>query len=456
MKLFELFDDLEIDGNIPVTGIQFNCDKVEKGNIFVALRGSKFDGHSFVQKAYERGAVLAVVERKVDCEIAQVKVANTRIELAKLSKKFYDNACDKVPVVGITGTNGKTTTSHILATILRENGFNPCIIGTNGVIFNGKTTDCNLTTPDPPQLHKIIFNAVKDGATHIIMEASAHALALEKLYGITFSVGAFTNFTQDHLDYFGDMGAYYRAKSKLKVMSKEFVINCDDNRVTAICDGSELSFGFSEHANIKIRNFCCCEYGSTFNLGYEKEFCTVTTALVGEFNAYNFACAVGLAIKLGVNFSLACELASKLKRVDGRFNLYVFGKNKAVIDFAHTEDGLENLLINARLITAGRVVLVFGCGGDRDKSKREKMGAVAGKLSDTVIITSDNPRNENPMDIINAIEKGIKCVDLVDYRIEIDRKKAIELGYSLLNDGDILVIAGKGAEKYQEINGIKH
>ena len=456
MKLFDLFNYFVGVENCDITGIEFDCNKVDNGNVFIALRGSKHDGHDFVEKAYRNGAIVAVVEQKVECEILQIVVQNTRIELAKLSKKFYGNACDKVPVIAITGTNGKTTTSHILATILGENGYNPCVIGTNGAIFSGKTIDCCLTTPDPPQLHKIIEDAVNDGATHIIMEASAHALALDKLYGINFSVGAFTNFSQDHLDYFGNMSTYYRAKSKLKTASSEFVLNADDDKVMAISGENDTTFGVGARADMKLSDLICCEFGSTFSLCYNGEIRSVVSSLVGKFNAYNVACAVAIATKLGVEFSSACDSVSKLKRVDGRFNIYNLNKRKVVIDFAHTEDGLENLLINARLLTDKKIVLVFGCGGNRDKSKREKMGIVASKLSDLIVLTSDNPRYENPIGIITEIENGIKHERFDQYYIEIDRKSAIKLAYSLTNEGDVLIIAGKGAEKFQEINGIKY
>lgn len=373
-----------------------------------------------------------------------------------MCKRYYGNACDKIPVVAVTGTNGKTTTTHILATILTKFGAKPCLIGTNGVFFNGERRDNELTTPDPTVLHEIIANAVKNGATHIIMEASAHALYLDKLYGIKFAVGAFTNFTQDHLDFFADMGSYYKAKSKLVKLCDKFIINCDDEKAMGLYCEKNLTFGFDKSAKVRAKNIQIHPFGVRFTALYDGKEEQVFCSLTGKFNVYNALCAISIALELGVSFSDACSSVSSVGKIDGRFNIYHCRRGDVVIDFAHTEDGLENLLINARMFCRGKLTLVFGCGGNRDKDKRQKMGKVAGRLCDTIFVTNDNPRDEEPYSIIAEIVRGIKQANNVDYYIVPDRSNAIERAILGMETGDVVVIAGKGAEKCQEIRGVKY
>ena len=458
MELYDLIDEQEREGikNYEITNIAFDCNEVRSGGLFVALVGKSFDGHDFVNEAQKNGALVAVVERNVEVDIPQIKVKNTRQSLALISKRFFENAVDKVPVIAITGTNGKTTTSYMLATILHEVGCNPCIIGTNGVQFNDRNTKIDLTTPDPPAFHEIVKSAVDGGATHIITEASAHALALDKLYGINVQSGAFTNFSQDHLDYFDDMSDYFKAKAKLVCMSKSFVLNYDDEKVMALYDDRKITFGFSEKADIYAKNLALNELGSTFDVVYKDETKHVYCSLVGKFNVYNSLCAIALACCVGIDFALACSAISKVKRVDGRVNSYQTEKGVVLIDFAHTPDGLQNLLVNARMLCKNKLVLVFGCGGNRDKEKRYIMGRIASKYCDRIIVTNDNPRDEEPYSIISEIVRGIKDNKMDEYYITPDRKSAIIQAYESMDASDIMVIAGKGAEKYQEIRGVKY
>lgn len=454
MKLGEIFEGLdEKIKNDDIRGIAFDVNEVKDGYIFFALRGKNFDGHDFVFEAKERGASASVVERKVDCDINQIQVENTRKALSLACKRFYGNAVDKLTVCAVTGTNGKTTTAYMLNEILIRNGRKTCLIGTNGVVVNGKHVDSNLTTPDPTFLHKIFAMAVEEEVTHVVMEASAHALYLHKLYGINFNVGAFTNFSRDHLDYFENMDEYGKAKHTLIDQSENFVANGDDEFCKTIYDS--IKFGFNENADFKACNVSLAPTGSVFSITHNGHRYRAFCPLIGRFNIYNCLCAVAMAKTLGISIENSLDAISKMREVDGRVNVIHAGKGDVIIDFAHTPDGLEKVLSCAKELCRNKLTVVFGCGGNRDKGKRYEMGKISARLCDKVVVTLDNPRDEEPYEIIGSILRGIKESGYVNYYVIPDRASAIENAITTMDEGDIAVIAGKGAEKYQEVKGVK-
>ncbi len=448
MKLSELLGTFR-DGE--VTGISFDPKKVKRGDLFFALKNPDFAAI----EAEKRGAIAIVAEKRVPVSVPLIRVDNARRTFALVSKKFYGNAADDLTVCAVTGTNGKTTVTYITQAILNHAGFKTAVIGTNGTDYDGVHENGTLTTPDPNDFHEILRRLKADGAEIVVIEASAHALALDKLCGTDFAVGAFTSLGSDHLDFFGTTENYGKAKEKLFSLSRSAVINADDAFGAAIAAklADPLTYGLKRNCDLTAENISSGENGSTFDAAYKGERAEVFCPLIGEFNVYNSLCAIGIAIELGVPFSAAAAGVSKTPEVDGRVNVIKSNGATVIIDFAHTADGLSGVLTAARKITANRLYCVFGCGGNRDEGKREKMGEVAARVCDEVIITSDNPRYENPLDIISEIERGIKTSDTVEYSVEPDRKQAIKKAVGKLEAGDVLVIAGKGAERYQEING---
>lgn len=454
MKLGDFFDSVDEENkNDDIRGIAFDVSEVKNDYLFFALKGKNFDGHDFVNLAKERGAIACVVERKVDCDVSQIVVENTRKALSLVCKKFYGDAVDKLIVCAVTGTNGKTTTAYMLYEILTANGCKTCLIGTNGIVINGERVQSQLTTPDPTDLHKIFERAVTEGVTHVVMETSAHALYLHKLYGINFSVGAFTNFSRDHLDYFENMEEYGKAKLMLAEQSENFVVNGDDDFCKRV--DNFIKFGFNENAGFRASNVSLSPTGSVFSVTYNGARYRAFCPLIGRFNVYNCLCAVAMANALGISVSSSLDAISKMHEIDGRVNVIHAKKGDVIIDFAHTPDGLEKVLSCAKELCKNKLTVVFGCGGNRDKGKRFFMGQISAKYCDRVIVTLDNPRDEEPFEIISNILSGIKESGFVDYYVIPDRKDAIASAINMMDAGDVTIIAGKGAEKYQEIKGVK-
>ena len=457
MLVKKLLDGVEYEGgfeDVEIKDIKIDSRDVEEGDMFIALRGRRENGEKFISDALKNGAKIVLSEDKIDDERV-IRVKSTRSSYAIVSKNFFDKACDKLKIIAITGTNGKTTTATITKEVLNFAGLRTAVIGTLGA-GEKELKDTGFTTPDPYTLHKIFKEMYLQGVECVVMEASAHALALHKLDGIKFEIGVLTNITEDHLDYFGDMATYAKAKFKLFTPDKIKlgIVCCDDfygRQLFANAKVPMLSYGFGVGNDITacdIENggaqtqFVCKALGKEFK---------VTSPLVGDYNIENMLACIGNCMAMGVPVELLRLGLSCLNQVEGRFNVISMGGVKIVIDFAHTPDGLEKVLLSARKLTCGKLKVLFGCGGDRDRLKRPIMGKVAEDFADEVYLTSDNPRFEDPEEIMQEIALGMsKPCEMIA-----NRKDAIRSILSSAQNGDVIVLAGKGGEKYQDINGEK-
>jgi len=475
MQLFKLLEGIEEKDwvenknvvDVKISSLSHDSRLVKQGALFFCLEGSSLDGHDYAKKAVQNGAVAVITQKRLDVSIPQVIVRSTRVALAKISAKFYGNAHEHLKIIGITGTNGKTTTAHMLANILKEAGKEVGIIGTLGANYLGKEYPCALTTPDPIELHKIFADMFLCGVEYVIMEVSAHALHYDKLAGISFTATLLTNVTQDHLDFFTTMEAYKSAKKRLfsgndagivilngddacgRIWGKE---RLEDERINT----GTYFYGITEPADafalITSENLL----GSSFIMNVNDEIACVRLPMTGRHNVYNALSAGTCAYLLGIDMSFVAKGLTALTSVRGRLEL-VAERNgaKIFVDFAHTPDGLQKSLCALKEHCKGRLICLFGCGGNRDKGKRALMGEIAGIHSDFSVLTSDNPRYEDPLDILSAIEKGFRRFSS-KYVVVPERKCAIEYAIGCLHKDDVLLVAGKGGERYQEIMGIKY
>ncbi|MBQ8425936.1 MAG: UDP-N-acetylmuramoyl-L-alanyl-D-glutamate--2,6-diaminopimelate ligase [Clostridia bacterium] len=459
MKLFSLLKDIKCrvfgNLNLNISGLFHKDTEVKENGLFFCVRGIRVDGNSFIQGAINNGAVAIVTDQEVSgVNVTQIIVKNVRETMSLISCKFYGNPADKIKIIGVTGTNGKTTITTIISNILNNLGKKCALIGTNGVFINGEKFETGMTTPDPIELQKYLSLIVKKKIEYVAMEVSAHAIDLNKIAGITFSQMIFTNLTEDHLDYFKTMEKYFETKSKVfsNKYTKLSIINIDDGFGEIIASSIKTQCFTYSTINNKSDLFASdikqTINGQTFKCFSNNYFLPI----LGIFNLYN-SLAVILSLKnLGISENqIALELKN-IEPISGRFNFYNVCDKKVIIDYAHTPDGLANILNACKEIANdNKVICVFGCGGDRDKNKRPIMGEIASMLSDFTFITSDNPRFEDKQKIINDIEKGMTNDK---YKIVIDRKKAIIEALDYAKAGDLVVIAGKGAENYIEENGI--
>ncbi|MBQ8309097.1 MAG: UDP-N-acetylmuramoyl-L-alanyl-D-glutamate--2,6-diaminopimelate ligase [Clostridia bacterium] len=437
---------------------------VRRGGLFFCLTGGEKDAHAFVNEAIANGAVAIVTERKLEVKVPQLFVDNTRIALALAAAAFYGYPAERMKVIGITGTNGKTTTAHMLASILEADGKSVGIIGTLGVRYGDKKFAPTLTTPDPIELQKTLAQMCANGVEYAVMEVSAHALYYNKVAGVRFRACVFTNFTQDHLDFFHTMSEYKAAKSRLfeSEICPIAVLNGDEETARELGKRRENGKGLKTvyyGMNTPVDVFAVITnetlHGSECMLNINDKLCRVSLSLTGRHNVYNALAAATCATELGVDTEAVSKGLSALKGVSGRLECTASYGGEVFVDFAHTPDGLEKSLAALRTHCRGRLVCLFGCGGNRDKSKRPIMGETAAKNSDFCVLTSDNPRYEDPLDIISDIEKGYRRFSM-KYVVVPDRKKAIEYAIDTLQKGDVLLVAGKGGEEYQEIMGIKY
>ncbi len=457
VKKHSVQEDVEIDC--------LSADSKNKGRngLFICLNGKNADGHNFIEEARRNGAIALVAEREVETDLPVILVKDTRKALGSLASVFYGEPTKRLKVIGITGTNGKTTTSYMVASILRAGGKKVGVVGTLGVVYGEKKIPTDLTTPDPIELHRCFAEMLKEGVEYAVMEVSAHALYYNKVIGVSFSACIFTNFTQDHLDFFSTMKVY--KKAKLSLFSADTcpiaIVNGDDVLGREIGDlraksGAETlfyalrspadCFAIITHATLKSTD---CMLNLNDNL------CRVRLPMIGEHNVYNALAAATCAEYLREGEGIS-EGLSGMEQVCGRLQSVVSYKGAEIfVDFAHTPDGLAKSLDTLKAYCQGRLVCLFGCGGNRDKSKRPIMGETVAKRADFALITSDNPRYEDPLDIISGIELGYRRFS-TRYVIIPDRKKAMEYALGVLRKGDILLIAGKGGEEYQEIMGIKY
>ena len=455
--------------NASISKIVIDSRKVTKGALFVCIRGLNVDGHRYIMEAVQAGASAILIEDKAQApnnngvSIPIIYTENTRKAMGTIAAHFYNNPAKRMRLIGVTGTNGKTTTTHFIENILRHTGRKTGLIGTAGVQVQGKTLDipfATATTPDPLELHQIFAEMLRLGVQDVIMEVSSHALALYKMEGLTFEVGAFTNLTQDHLDFHGTMENYAQAKAELFARSKHAVFNADDPYTPIMMSkhsgGSRLLYSIEADSDLQAIAVKNSSQGMNFDLTINANEQYFALPVLGRFNVYNCLAAIGVAHLLGINTDKIRAGVAAIHHVPGRIQAIPNNRNFLVIvDYAHSPDGLENIIKAVREMTTGRLITLFGCGGDRDKEKRPQMGIIAGNLSDHVIITSDNPRTEPPGEIISQIEAGIKST-ATPYVVYENRREAIFAGIALLNKNDALIIAGKGHEDYQIIGTTKH
>ncbi len=466
MKLSELTINmpelLELTADAEIGALTANSREKCKDGLFFCIRGGTVDAHNFAPQAIENGCTALVVERKLDIDCPQVLVTDVRAAMTRIASAFNGHPQQRMKLIGITGTKGKTTTTFLLKSIFEAAGVRCGIIGTTGCIAGKTKLPSRLTTPDPIEMFSILRIMADAGVQVVCMEVSAHALYLRKLVAMTFEAAAYTNLSQDHLDFFGTMEKYFEAKKLLfsADMVRNAVINVDEETAPAIMDGLAcpmLTYGISAKADLFARDIEITESGVSFtlslrNLHHER----IHLLLTGMFNVYNALVAAACALIVGVDLGDIKKGLEAVVSVPGRVEmLSTDTPYRMILDYSHSPDALENILRTVREFCRGRIILVFGCGGDRDKGKRPMMGEIAGKLADYSILTSDNPRFEEPMDILAAIEKGIEPTG-AKYEVIENRREAIRQAMEMAVGGDIVVLAGKGHETYQDICGVKH
>ena len=446
-----------------VKGISCNSKEVLAGYIFVAIKGNNEDGHKFIASAIKQGARAVVIEKsklkdyKKSARACFIAVSDTRKALAGLAAEFYKNPSSKIKIIGITGTNGKTTVTYLIEAILKKAGFLPAVIGTINYRFKNKIFTAKNTTPGPVMLQGMFFDMLNEGIDYAAMEISSHALDQNRTEGLKFHSAIFTNLTQDHLDYHETLENYFQAKAKLfkDIGRNSFVvINNDDaygRRLKRLTSAKIITYGILRQADIIAKDIKFDVTHTEFRLVSGKVKINITSRLIGRHNVYNILAAASWALTEGLNLSIiksAIERLSsvpgRLERIDNKRAFFIF------VDYAHTEDALYNVISTLRQLPCKRIIVVFGCGGNRDKIKRPKMGYVVTELADLAIITNDNPRQENPLGIIKEIKKGITREN---YSVVTDRKEAILKALSLAKPGDIVLVAGKGHENCQVLKG---
>ncbi|MFN3966624.1 MAG: UDP-N-acetylmuramoyl-L-alanyl-D-glutamate--2,6-diaminopimelate ligase, partial [Endomicrobiia bacterium] len=450
--------------NINVTGISYDSRKVELGNAFFCLHGQHTDGEKFVSSAIENGASVIFSDKKLEIpkEVTLVVVPDITLALAYVSSKFYDFPSEKLNVVGITGTNGKTTITYLLESIFNKAGFPCAVIGTINYRFGDEIFPAETTTPQAPDLQKLLSMAVEKKIKSVFMEVSSHSLALNRVAYTKFHTGIFTNLTRDHLDFHKTFEEYFYSKSKLFELVEKFaIINIDDEWGTKLLNipkCSVITYGIknknSDYTVVDLKQ----NLHSSFFIYNSKtgEKLKINTSLIGEHNIYNILAASICAFNLNIEPDYIKTGIENVKTIPGRLEKVDCGQKFTVlVDYAHTDDALKNVLTTLRKLPHKRIITVFGCGGDRDRSKRPLMGEVAVNLSDYVIVTSDNPRSEDPEKIVLDIEVGIRRTGKNNYEIIIDREEAIKKALSFAQQSDIVLLAGKGHENYQIIKDKK-
>ena len=436
--------------------IKVDSRKVKEGDTFVALRGLTSDGHEFCQKALDNGATLLVVDHELDIDGEQLVVNDTQVWLKEYLKEHHADKINEMKILGITGTNGKTTTAYLTYQLLNKLGTKTAYIGTIGFYIPGKEpVELNNTTPILLELYELLLEAREAECEAVMMEVSSHALDQDRIYGLDFKVGAFTNLTQDHLDYHKSMNDYLKAKLKLsKIVSGKMIVNVDDSfgKVFEEAAIDPVTLG-RNGKDIRIVGFENTEDGTNINFSIDNLPYIVETKLKNEFNVYNYLTAIGFAHALGYSINDIIDVTPLVGAPKGRCEQIKVNGGLAVVDYAHTPDAVEKIIESFKKTTTGKVITLVGCGGDRDKTKRPIMGDIASKKSDYVVFTSDNPRTEDPEQILRDILEGVKTDN---YEVEVDRKKAIVKALDLIEPGDAVLILGKGHEDYQIVGKEKH
>ena len=457
MKLSKILKNIgSSDIDCEIDGISYDSRKAKRDFLFVAIKGLMSDGHQFLKQAQQNGACVALVEKKdPSVDMPQIEVANSRLALAQAANNFYERPTDNFDLIGVTGTNGKTTVTYMIESIFKAAGKTTGLIGTVKYNIAGKDLDVTHTTPESLELQEL-FNEMKEaGVNAAIMEVSSHAAKFNRIDGSRFDQVIFTNLTQDHMDFHRDFDDYFASKKKLFQLNKKAtkIINIDDGYGKKLLDsvtGSKiLTYGLNEKADFMARNLKSDHDGTSFELELDGKIYPFELQMGGYFNVYNALAAIACATDASIDPETIRDGLARLQVVPGRFEmLKLDAPFKVIVDYAHTPDGLKNVLSAAKQITDGRLIAVFGCGGDRDADKRPMMGKIAASIADIVVTTSDNPRSEDPELIIEQI-----TINGGSYIKEANREKAIAKAISMADENDTIVIAGKGHETTQEING---
>lgn len=457
--ILNLVDGIIIQGtDSEIKGITIDSRKAGKGILFVAMQGMTVDGHDFIKSAYEKGCRAVITEKSVDdipADMSVYQVSSARTALAKMAANFYGEPSKAMNMIGVTGTNGKTSTTYFMESVLNYVKRKTAVIGTVEIRIGGEKREIDFatsTTPDTLELNQMLRIMADENVEDVVMEVSSHGLELQKVDGIDFEVGIFTNLTQDHLDFHITMENYCKAKSKLFRMCKYGIINADDpwaEKVTEDATCEIITYGIDSDCDLKAENI---EYKMDrvhFTVKINNKDYDFELMVPGRFSVYNALATIGAAYAMGISPKDIQSGINNIKGVPGRIQNVPNDKGfNVIVDYAHTPDGLENIINSVREFTKGRVITVFGCGGDRDRTKRPIMGEIVARLADIPVITSDNPRTENPDDIVKEVEVGVKSVT-DDYIMIVDRKEAIFKAVSIAEKGDSVIIAGKGHENYQ-------
>ena len=463
MKLYELLDGVSLTGGsgsqeMEISSISCDTRDIRPGALFVALPGGKTDGHLYISAALDRGASAVLCQRPPDAPGPWLTTEDTRLALALISANWFGRPGDAMALIAVTGTNGKTTTTSLIKELLeRAAGAKVGLIGTNRNMIGDVELPAHRTTPDSYELQSLLRRMADEGCTHVVMEASSHALAQRRTAGLAFDVGVFTNLTQDHLDYHHTMEEYRAAKGLLFDQCRRAVLNLDDEAGRWYLDrvGCPV-FTYSENrsqAGLTARNIRLFPGHVEFEALVQGDISRVHLPIPGGFSIYNALAALAAGLCLGLELEPMAQAMPAVRGVKGRVEVVPVPRAYTVIiDYAHSPNALENILTTARDFTAGRLICLFGCGGDRDRTKRPIMGAIAGELADLTVVTSDNPRTEPPLSIIDDILAGMEGAAL---HVEPDRRAAIAWALDQGRPGDVIVLAGKGHETYQEIDGVQ-
>lgn len=475
MKLSELTSVLAAavivgDGDIDVTGLQTDSRKVTPGDLFFCLPGHTVDGHDYAAEAKENGAVALVVNRTLNILLPQVVVKDCRFAMAALADRFYGQPSKRMTMIGVTGTNGKTTTTYLIDRILSDYGLKTGLIGTIQMKYDGRSFPMSGTTPEALELQRSLYEMAQTGTQFCVMEVSSHALEQGRVKGTDFRTAVFTNLTQDHLDYHNSVEDYQRAKglffsrlgnafAKEEKQRKYAVLNADDKasgQFAKLTAAEVITYGLDEKADVRASGIAITAQGTSFYVDTFRGSTDISIKMIGKFNVYNTMAAIACALLENIPLQDIKKSLESVPGVEGRVETVDAGQPFAVIvDYAHTPDGLDNVLCTIKEFAQNRVLTVFGCGGDRDKSKRPIMGKIAARLSDIVIVTSDNPRTEEPEQILQDIEAGLLEDGVSEncYHLIVDRRQAIKKAIEMASPGDVVLIAGKGHETYQLIAG---
>lgn len=460
MKVKNLLCNIEyklLQGSVDteIKKVEYDSRKVSENDAFLCITGFKTDGHKYALNAVKSGASVIFCEKEIegiDENVTVIKFENTRKALAHIAAEFYGRPSERMNVVGVTGTNGKTTTTFLIKSVLDKIGHKTGIIGTIENRIGDEIIPTERTTPESLELQELFKRMADEGCKDVVMEVSSHALDLHRVDEIRYNIGIFTNLTQDHLDYHITMENYKIAKSLLFERCLSSVINIDDEAgdfMVSKSKGRVITFAIDKKADLQAENIHISADGVKFTLDYEGEEYPVSLNTPGKFSIYNALGAIGACILMGIDMNTIIEGLSKNKGVSGRFQTVRSKRGfNAIVDYAHTPDGLENILKTAKEFVKGRIITVFGCGGDRDRTKRPIMGEIAGIYSDYCVITSDNPRTEDPARILDDVEPGTKKSGCEYIKI-VDRREAINYAVKMAKEGDVVVVAGKGHENYQ-------